>query len=412
MSVTPNHPAFVKTITKATNMLDIQVISNALEGLRLAVKDVFDIARMPTGAGNPDWLKTHPMPAQTHSSVTSLLRNGAELVGKTVTDELAYSLNGQNIHYPDLLNVVTPERLCGGSSSGSAAAVAGSMADIGLGTDTGGSIRVPASYNGLFGLRPTHGVIKSDNMVRLAPSFDTVGWLTKDIDILERVALVFLSKDQVSETSVLDSTVPLKLCIPKNLVDSAEHAEQIYDWLTKLTESDFPVEITNIELDTGALQTSESFRVLQGIEIWDEHGEWINEYKPTFAEDIQKRVDWCRQLTQAQKEQAENQRQLIIKHLSTVFEKQSAMIIPTTPGRSPLLSMPTTELATYREDLMSLTAIAGLSGRPQIHLPLFTIQGAPCGISFIGHRNADLQLIAMAKHIFQHVNQIPSVSNK
>ena len=170
------------------------VTDNALplSGLRLAVKDLFHMAGLPTSAGNPTWLATHPIPTKTASSVAALLNAGANFCGKTMTDELAYSLNGQNIHYGTPSNPVTPDRLPGGSSSGSAVAVASGLADIGLGTDTGGSIRVPASYNGLFGLRPTHGVIPSDNMVALAPSFDTVGWLTKDLTTLAKIASILL----------------------------------------------------------------------------------------------------------------------------------------------------------------------------------------------------------------------------
>ena len=187
--------SFLSSINDPTPFVNNQAISFAVEDknnsaphansslaqLRLAVKDLFHIRGIPTAAGNPTWLATHPVPQSTNSSVTALLQLGAQYVGKTVTDELAYSLNGLNIHYPALHNLVTPNRLVGGSSSGSAAAVSTDLADIGLGTDTGGSIRVPASYNGLFGLRTTHGAIACDNMVPLAPSFDTVGWMCQTL---------------------------------------------------------------------------------------------------------------------------------------------------------------------------------------------------------------------------------------
>ena len=160
-----------------------------LSGLRLGVKDLFYITGMPTTAGNPDWMASHSQPAtDTAPSVVALLNEGAVLVGKTLTDELAYSLEGINQHYGTPVNPKAPDRIPGGSSSGSAVAVAKEHIDIGLGTDTAGSIRVPASYNGLYGLRPSHGVISCEHLIPLAPRFDTVGWLTRDFPTMMRVA--------------------------------------------------------------------------------------------------------------------------------------------------------------------------------------------------------------------------------
>ena len=163
-----------------------------LAGLRFAAKDIFDIAGYVTGCGNPDWARTHG-PATAHApTVSALLDAGAELVGKTVTDELAFSLNGQNFHYGTPTNVNAPGRIPGGSSCGSASAVAGGLVDTALGSDTGGSVRTPASYCGLFGLRPSHGRITLDGVMPLAPSFDTVGWFTRDAGLLRRVGAVLL----------------------------------------------------------------------------------------------------------------------------------------------------------------------------------------------------------------------------
>src|SRR6187431_1810526 len=180
--------------------------SGSLVGLRLGVKDLFHIAGLPTAAGNPDWLASHALPEQTSPVVMQLLNAGAELVGKTQTDELAYSLNGLNIHYGAPINPRSPERLPGGSSSGSAVAVAVGDIDIGLGTDTGGSIRVPASYNGLFGIRTSHGFISSEQMVPLAPLFDSVGWLTRDAKTLALVGEVLLPDNlprQIARSALL-----------------------------------------------------------------------------------------------------------------------------------------------------------------------------------------------------------------
>lgn len=397
--------SFLSSINDSTPFVNNQAISfadedktnsaphanSSLAPLRLAVKDLFHIRGIPTAAGNPTWLATHPVPQSTNSSVTALLQSGAHYVGKTVTDELAYSLNGLNIHYPTLHNPVTPNRLVGGSSSGSAAAVSADLADIGLGTDTGGSIRVPASYNGLFGLRTTHGAISCDNMVPLAPSFDTVGWMCQNIDNLYKVAQVLLPARQ--NTAIHKP----RIYVASNLVNNSEQAAAITDWVQTLTNSS----ITSAPFAADSLQSSATFRTLQGYEIWQQHGQWITECQPTFADDVQQRFSWCKEISYEQQQKASQQQQLIIQHINMIFAHHDLMLLPTTPGRSPLLGQPANTMATYREDLMSLTAIAGLTGRPQIHLPLFTIEGAPCGLSLIGNKNSDLLLITMARELIK-----------
>ena len=163
-----------------------------LQGLSFAANDVFDIAGDRTGNGNPVWLETHPPASHTASAVERLLAAGARMVGKTHTDELAYSLNGENVHYGTPINPRAPGRIPGGSSSGSAAAVAGGLVDFALGTDCGGSVRLPASYCGIYGVRTSHGLIPIDGVADLAASFDTVGWFARDPAMMRRVGDVML----------------------------------------------------------------------------------------------------------------------------------------------------------------------------------------------------------------------------
>ncbi|ETX12405.1 amidase [Marinomonas ushuaiensis DSM 15871] len=364
----------------------------SLGGLRLAVKDLFHIAGLPTSAGNPTWLASHDIPTQTSSSVTALLAAGAEFCGKTITDELAYSLNGQNIHYGTPENPITSDRLPGGSSSGSAVAVASGLADIGLGTDTGGSIRVPSSYNGLFGLRPTHGVIDSDNMVALAPSFDTVGWMTKDLETLENVAKVLLNKELSENT--LSSFKQVLIC--DNLVEQVAHSHELQKQLDVWRHKGFLTNEASLIIDTQAWKASETFRTLQGAEIWHEHSKWIEEEKPEFAPDIQLRFEWCATISADEITEAKQQRKKFTDWIQGEL-KDSVLVIPTTPGLSPLFTASADDLATYRNQLMDMTAIAGLTGLPQLHLPVCELDGAPCGLSLIGSKGSDLALIAFAK---------------
>ena len=151
-----------------------------LAGLRFAAKDLFDIEGHVTGAGNPDWLALHAPATRTAPVVRRLVDAGASMVGKTHTDELSRGIFGENAHYGTPVNPKAPGRVPGGSSSGSAAAVSGGLVDFALGTDTGGSVRIPASFCGIYGIRPTHGRLPLDGVVGQARSFDTVGWFARD----------------------------------------------------------------------------------------------------------------------------------------------------------------------------------------------------------------------------------------
>lgn len=371
----------------------ISALTNELDGLRLTVKDLFHIAGQPTCAGNPDWLRTHSIPQQTNSCVLRMLEQGADYIGKALTDELAYSLNGQNSHYPAVVNAVSPDRIAGGSSSGSALAVAHDIADIGLGTDTGGSIRVPASYNGLFGLRTSHGLVSTDNMVPLAPSFDTVGWLTRSIDTMVRVTAATLP----DSTSDLKSGATIKLAVLSNLIDDSEQYQQINQWLEELSQ----VELYSPFFDLDQLDISDTFRTLQGYEIWQQHGQWIEQNQPVFAKDIQARFSWCQTISEQKHTDARTKHHIISQRILGLFGDSDFIVIPTTPGRAPLVNTSPSALADYRNKLMSLTAMAGLAGLPQVHLPLFTIEGAPCGLSLIGKKHQDLTLVKVSEALIK-----------
>ena len=201
-----------------------------LSGLRFAAKDIFDVAGSVTGCGNPDWARSHG-PADAHSAaVQALLDAGAHLVGKTITDEFAYSLNGINHHYGAPTNSNAPGRITGGSSSGSASAVAGGAVETALGSDTGGSVRIPASYCGLYGIRPTHGRISLEGVMPLAPSLDTVGWFARDAELLRRVGEVLFSDSLASAPAVV------RLLIAEDAFAQADEAvrQALAPWVERL----------------------------------------------------------------------------------------------------------------------------------------------------------------------------------
>lgn len=375
-----------KSVFTWINNDPVETVDLPLSGLRLVVKDLYHIQGLATGAGNPTWLSTHDVPTKTSPLVQILLDNGATLIGKTQTDELAYSLNGNNMHYGTALNATAPERLTGGSSSGSASAVAQDLADIGLGSDTGGSIRVPASYCGLYGLRTTHGLLSLEEVVPLAPLFDTAGWFCRDMETYEQV------------TNVLFADLHENLPDKATLIQSSNEAHAAWnqagkEWLD--SKQDYFTETQTIVVEEEWFaKASETFRTLQGREIWQTHGDWMTEHKPVFAEDIQMRFDWCKSLSEADEEQARNNKESLLNDINKWCPDDSwVAVFPTTPGAAPLINANAESLVPYRNQLMGLTSPAGLAGWPQMHIPVLKDKNAPWGISLLARAECDKALI-------------------
>jgi len=258
-----------------------------LLGLTFAVKDIYDVAGHRTGFGSPDWLRTHGPAAQTAPVVQRLLDAGAHLVGKTHTDELTWSLTGENAHYGAPVNVNAPGRITGGSSSGSASAVAAGVVDFAVGSDTGGSVRLPASFCGILGMRPTHGRIPLDGVLPLAPSFDTCGWFARDAGVFERVGRTLLCDDAPAPT-------PARLLIAQDALEVAgetiAHAlRSALDKVAALVGMPEPVTVG----DEPLTRWIDYFRFLQGAEAWACHREWITREKPALGPGVKERFAWA-----------------------------------------------------------------------------------------------------------------------
>ena len=168
-----------------------------LAGLTFMVKDLFAIAGRKVGNGNPKFYE-HATPAsETAPVIARLLDAGASCTGITICDEFFYSVLGANAHYGQPVNPRAPGHVTGGSSCGSAAAVASAMCDFALGSDTGGSIRVPASFTGLYGLRPSFGRIAAQGATPMAPSYDTIGFLAREAELFRTIGGVLLDGQHV-----------------------------------------------------------------------------------------------------------------------------------------------------------------------------------------------------------------------
>ena len=367
-------------------------LAGPLSGLTLAVKDVYDIANRRTGNGNPVWLETHPPAKHTASSVSRLLDAGARIVGKTHTDELAFSLNGENVHYGTPINPKAPDRIPGGSSSGSAAAVGGGLVDFALGTDCGGSVRLPASYCGIYGIRTSHGAIPTDGIIPLASSFDCVGWFAQTAELMRRVGEVLLpSSESWSPTSVLIAEDAFAAVGPVVRAASKPGLERVTSAFTAVRAGKV---YTGDPAEWQAL-----FRILQGDEIRAFHTAWIDRHKPTFGPGICERFQWTKAIDPAEVVKAKPQREQVAEHMASLLADNTVLCLPTAPGIAPKLNTPPDELEAFRARALALLSIAGLARLPQISLPLGTLDGCPIGLSLIGPRGSDRSLLEWtAKH--------------
>lgn len=363
-----------------------------LAGLTLGVKDLYDIAGHKTGFGSPAWLATHEAATRTAPVVQQLLDAGADMIGKTHTDELAFSLNGENAHYGTPVNVNAPGRIPGGSSSGSAAAVAGGLCDFAIGTDTGGSVRAPASFCGIYGIRPTHGRVSLDGACPLAASFDTCGWFARDPELLERVGQVLLGAARPPQ--------PGRLLLASDAFalagDAVIHALQpAVARIGALLETPQPVTVSA----EGLPQWFQVFRLLQGAEIWAQHGDWVTRVKPEFGPGVKERMQWTSTIDAKDVVAAKAKREDIARRMEALLADNAVLVLPTVPGIAPPRNTPPAELDDFRGRAMSLLCIAGLARLPQISLPLGRLDGCPLGLSLIARRGADEMLLRLATTI-------------
>ena len=364
-----------------------------LAGLTCGIKDLYDIGGHKTGFGSPAWLETHAPAAVTAPAVQRLLDAGAHIAGKTHTDEMAYSLNGENPHYGTPVNVNAPGRIPGGSSSGSAAAVAAGLVDFALGSDTGGSVRAPASYCGIYGLRPTHGRIPLNGACALAASFDVAGPFARDPVLLERVARVLLKDDQPAPTHG-----PLLYAEDAFALLDAAVKRQFAPAVARVTAAlGAPRNVT--VASEGLPQWFQIFRILQGAEAWAEHAEWIERVKPRFGPGVKERFAWAATLTDSEVAPLKAQRELVAERMADLLRDNAVLVLPTVHTIAPLRNTPPADLDDFRGRAMSLLCIAGLARLPQISLPLATLDGCPLGLSLVAARGNDTLLLELARRI-------------
>jgi amidase len=379
--------------------------AGALTGLTFGLKDLFDVAGHRTGFGSPDWLRTHEPAAEDSWVLRVLLDAGAQMLGRTHTEEMAFSLTGENAHYGTPRNPRAPDRVPGGSSSGSAAAVAGGLVDFAIGSDTGGSVRAPSSFCGIFGMRPTHGVLPLTGACPLAPMFDTVGWFARDAQMLARVGDVLLAAAGVARepgpaarpTRVLVATDALALVVPES--QDALHAA-VRHAAAQLSHHTAQASVEDIILAPEGLRAwYDVFRVLQWADIWHTHGAWVERERPTFGPQIAPRFAAASRVTEAERQHAAAARVDIVARLDTLLEGDTVLVLPTVPDVAPRLALPPAETVAVREQALQLLCPAGLGGLPQVSLPLAERDGLPMGVSLIAGRGRDRWLLELARRL-------------
>ncbi len=361
-----------------------------LSGLTFAAKDLFDVAGYPTGGGNPDWARSNPIPTRHAWAVQKLLDAGATLIGKTITDEVSLGIVGENAFYGTPVNPRAPDRVPGGSSSGSAAAVAGGVCDFALGTDTGGSVRVPASFCGLYGIRPTHGRLPVTGMMPQAPTSDTTGWLARDVATFARISSVMLEEE-------IPSKLPDKLIIAVDAFAFADPGvgralqpclEQLRSLLGDARDE--------LMAPAGIVQWARAQRTLQPSEAWLTFKDWIERDNPRLAYSVARNIFTGSQIPDSDRQWAQLVRHEARGRMRHLLTPGTILCLPTTPFPAPKRGEPLSVAGAQRDRILCLCAHGGLTGVPQVSIPGATVDGVPIGLSIVGGPRSDATLIAVA----------------
>jgi amidase len=360
-----------------------------LAGLTFAVKDLFDVAGYPTSGGQPFVLAMSGLKTATAPTVQRLLDAGARFVGKTITDELAFSMNGQNAHFGSPVNGAAPERITGGSSSGSASAVSNGLCDFALGSDTGGSVRAPANHCALVGLRPTHGRISLERVLDLAPSFDTCGWFTRGAALLAGVGDALLPGGQ---NAIDGPLLRVEEAWVNAQPDVAEALRPALEKLEQLRGRAVGVRIAPEGIDS----IFDHFRTVQAEEAWATLGGWVEATQPRLGPGVRERFAAARATDPAIAAPGRAFRRLFQARIRPLLAGGGLFVYPTSPCPAPLLTATLPEQDAVRQATIGVTAIAGFCGLPEVTLPAATVNGAPIGLSLVAGPGFDRGLLAFA----------------
>lgn len=404
-----------------------------LNSLTFAVKDIFDVDGYVTGFGNPQWAMTHPAAKSTAPAVSALLKGGATCLGKTVMDEMAYCMYGENKHYGTPKNPCVPDRVPGGSSSGSAVAVAAELVDFSLGTDTGASVRVPASYCGIYGFRPSHGLVSTTGVIPMSQSFDTVGWFARDPMILNRVGRVLLELPDANPVKPSQIIIPEDcfrlLSVPIDRVTQVliESVEKLFghhvmkhttlgDYVMAKVPSLKPFMSDRNDSKEHNIPSlvalSSAMRLLQRYEVKNNHGEWVDMAEPDLGPGISERVRDALRTTDENIGFCHSMKSELREALTLLLGDFGVLAIPTVPAPPPKLQTEVTSLENNLVRSFSLLSIAGVSGFCQVCIPLGMYDNLPVSVSLLAKHGSDGFLLNLVEILHDTLNEQIEIAQK
>ena len=369
-----------------------------LAGLTFAVKDIIDVAGTVTGCGNPTYQQLQ-QPSIRHAKVVSqLLDAGASVHGKAITDEFAFSLIGNNFHYGVPLNSRAPDSVCGGSSCGSASAVAAKTVDFALGTDTGGSVRVPASFCGLYGLRPTHGRISATGVMPLIDECDTVGFFSRNAQMMADIGAVLLRHHQPAF-----GTTP-RLLLPREIWQQFDNAEaQIFAdplrWMAQRFGATDPVDFGEFLHPETVPACFDGLYECFGHAAWLNHRHLIEEHHPKMGPLTAQRFEFASgigpQKFNAAILRAGRIRQMLVERMAD----NEILVFPTTPFAAPAADTSEDLMVALRGQILNISRMAPILGFPELSLPCGQQGGKPRGLSIMAKAGQDELLLSIATQL-------------
>jgi amidase len=343
--------------------------------------------------------------------VEQLLGAGARCVGKTVSDELAFSLLGENHFYGTPLNPKAPDRVPGGSSSGSASAVASGLVDFALGTDTSGSVRVPANNCGIWGLRPSHGFVSVAGVNPFAPTFDTVGILASSAEVMAGVASVLSAREDMAgeEPGTIHILEEAFSIVDPDVRQALENPVRRLRSLFEGRLRDTSVREIHGESEASdgtSFQTwHDTYGVLQWAEIESCLGAWVEATKPAFGPETAQNFDLVRSLDRRRVRPSAQRREGYFRSLRSFLGPNDLLCMPTTPALAPLKGTvaPRGHVSAggdYYSRVLSLTSVAGIGRLPQVSLPVAESSGGvPVGLSLLAANGRDAFLLSVVKRM-------------
>ncbi len=373
-------------------LLDLD-IEGAPEGVlrnkTFVVKDLIDVQGTITGGGSPAW-SAKQIPAATNAAlVDMLLGAGAHLKGKACTDELAMSLDGINPFYGTPLNSQLPDRIPGGSSSGSTSAVAGRVVDFGIGTDTVGSVRVPASYCGIFGFRPSHGAVDVKGVMPLGPSFDTVGWLAREPELLRSVGEVLLQAQKKTTNAKITTVLVARSLFRTMSNDVSDAMLRAGDRIASQFENVREIEICQSTLEACAA----TFGIVRAAEAWRVYAGWIENDDPELSATLAQRIALGKTIDASQEALGRELMKAIADYFDRLIPEDAAIVLPTAWGMPPGKTASKDLLIENRRKNILLTAMSVVAGLPQASIPMEIAPGVRLGVSLMAKRHADKRLL-------------------